>query len=761
MSSEISTSTISLDTKARRSLITPDDSNPTIPFAIDGGNNIQQSKPRAGITRHYTSLQEHADQMRIDGEYQGERRLTPRHDYRRESTSWGPGPISDDRHRGTGNPLPPEQPRTETPPLLEELIRRLAKENTIGKRVPTFTSDDTIGSETSTGTGSTLDTNSNSNTRKSSIADFLARHVPDMRMFASENTSERKPEAKNSKSQNESTGESLPTSIKKERKLSFALPPMLKSKDTRERMTKPTLAVGEPPSESPSKPLTPQSSAQRGLKDRRKIKMDLTLPLEMPNLPTRSRLPIAHLNIITPSRPRSPRTPWIRDEQPRRHQDTGSKTVTTIEESSVERDYIHGNMGGSNLLPGDDHLFSSQSPVFERPPTKVRDRCYVSRPVFGRSRSGRSGTSESTLARTPDSNWTLSDSQVLQEHQTRTKEELRQLGQSNKAVRGRRWGWGGRWISTGSDSPAQSPDSDPIRRFSVNIFKRSGHFSDPPDKKQKQQSPYNRPWWRKNSIPASRSPPSNLAHMPLPPPFVPPGLHRVPTPPMFDVNGEVKGKLADFFFDIHGAPGRKRPSKSPGSIWDSDALLMSLQTNLDDDDDDDDEEEGPKGRASKTSLPMNFKPDYDTPGLMPGLDEYPIGKEGNPGYRVSSPGLPDSWFRMQRGDTSNEQALTTSALKKSDERRKFEWLVPEHLPNSPLCPLHAKYRGPSIGVCYWHGAPSAEKKKKKSGERERAGKQDMQEEVARPVVMRQESRGLYDSPYADSKKRRLESLSSP
>jgi hypothetical protein len=50
-----------------------------------------------------------------------------------------------------------------------------------------------------------------------------------------------------------------------------------------------------------------------------------------------------------------------------------------------------------------------------------------------------------------------------------------------------------------------------------------------------------------------------------------------------------------------------------------------------------------------------------------------------------------------------------------EARRKFEWIVPEHLPSSPLCPLHPKYQGGySKGMCYWHP-----KKRSTSGSRSR------------------------------------------
>ena len=131
---------------------------------------------------------------------------------------------------------------------------------------------------------------------------------------------------------------------------------------------------------------------------------------------------------------------------------------------------------------------------------------------------------------------------------------------------------------------------------SLNPFKRTNRLSDETEYKEKKPSPFSgRFWLRRQSSSARLDPMSNLNQIDAPPPFVPPGVQRVPTPPIFDANGEVKGKLANFFFDIHGpSDGRKKPKQSPGGVWDSDALLMSLSSDLDLSDDEEDEE-GPEG----------------------------------------------------------------------------------------------------------------------------------------------------------------------
>jgi hypothetical protein len=186
--------------------------------------------------------------------------------------------------------------------------------------------------------------------------------------------------------------------------------------------------------------------------------------------------------------------------------------------------------------------------------------------------------------------------------------------------------------------------------------------------------------------------------MTAPPTFVPPGLNKVPTPPMRDANGEVRGKLADFFFD-HDAGTTKRVARpKAGGHWDSDALLMSYSS-PDTKVEDSTEDEGPEGNIRAATVDPN--PSYGTPGLLTPPGGYM--ESGSGGYTGSRQRTPEHeeemWFRVPHQAALDEAAGT---LRELEERRKFEWIVPEHLPSSPLCPLHAKYTGYSKGHCYWH-----------------------------------------------------------
>ncbi|KAF2850436.1 hypothetical protein T440DRAFT_555004 [Plenodomus tracheiphilus IPT5] len=361
------------------------------------------------------------------------------------------------------------------------------------------------------------------------------------------------------------------------------------------------------------------------------------------------------------------------------------------------------NQGGMGLLPGSDPIFSSSTPLTERPVTKTRDRCYITRPRFPKTRSGRSGrsgTSDSMRACTPEDIPSPEELRLQWEQQAQFKGELQELSQSTKTRRGRRW-----W-KTSSDDGQQTPE--PVtRRISFNRFKRNNRNSDHSiDKDKKQAKDFStRKWYSKQPVPFVNKPPG-LEGMIVPPAFIPPGVNRVPTPPMFDTDGEVKGKLADFFFDVQGgtAPRGNKPKRPPGGYWDSDALLISLTSDIDlADDEEEEENEGPEGPSDEYArTPLHFELN-GTPGLDPG---------GSSGYLTLStmnPGIPspvlknEAVFRIPHDEVLDQRARTALARQEDEDRRKFEWMVPEHYPTSPLCPLHEMYNGPWTNLCYWHG----------------------------------------------------------
>lgn len=707
--------------------------------------------------------------------------VTPRHEGRRGSFAWGLRPAHEDEAPKLGrNPMMPQRTDNTTPPTMEELLRRnTAEDDSSSTRRSSLVQSDTVFSRPSTTRSSTAGTDVNSLSRTDTgksiggLARSMTKKIPDIRTprLTTGKASQRMsmPEDEHQEDMSSTQGG------RKGRKLSFQLPSGLKMKSSAEGTQQPSPVIEESSACETSDKVASPGSASRcsGLAARRQIKMDLTLPIGLPDLSNpkdrRGKNP-AILSSITPSRPRSPKTPWIRDTEldwGRGTKTTAAKTGPIVEDDEdmnamdvITLNDVGVELGIESALPPVTPPLAI--PAFVRPPQKIRDRCYISRPTAKRNKSGGPSTRESDFGSTPDGHWTPEVREGMSEQEARAQKELAQLAKTSKTARSRRWPWN-KSKASGSDEQTQLKDerSDSRKSISVNIFKRSNRFPEIPEKEKekKEKKPskgYNTPWRRDRPLNKPPLPSASLANMPVPPAFVPPGCEKVPTPPMFDAAGEVRGKLADFFFESNGFPSaRRKPKTSPGGYWDSNAVLMSMTTDLGLSNTDDDEE-GPEGRPPAA---FHFGPVNDTPGLLssPGLYTGPDGylgvKHSGPSASQSSPRR-DSWFRMHFGDqTPDAETLTAAALKDADERRKFEWLVPEHLPNSPLCPLNRKYVGPSKGLCYWHG-------EKSNG----WGVDPERDYVGNPVRIGEGSSagwevGKQESSKEEKRKRRLESLS--
>lgn len=163
---------------------------------------------------------------------------------------------------------------------------------------------------------------------------------------------------------------------------------------------------------------------------------------------------------------------------------------------------------------------------------------------------------------------------------------------------------------------------------------------------------------------------------------------------------DVKGTLEGFFFDVLDQPKRKAV---PSGVWDSDALLMSQSGLITPSDTD--AAESPQGVSPIAPTPITIEDASQRPPTLymvvspPPLHTHlDIHRSAVPGSRRGSAQLtPNTYFRVLH--LSHE---STGDELDEIERAKFEWLVPEHLPSSPLCPLHPKYRGPISGMCLYH-----------------------------------------------------------
>lgn len=595
--------------------------------------------------------------------------------------------LEDDILRQGRSPMMPQTTDPGTPPTMEQLLRRK--------------------------------TSDSSSTRRSSLvqSDAVFSRPPTTRSSTTGNETELFTQddggmSPSSLSQNMTDKNTAPIqSANRSRKLSFQLPMRLNSKGSSDQVQNRASVMEDPPFDRRSDDSTSRPESG-GLAARRRIKIDLTLPVGLSDLSRVSDRKGKHTPVLcntSPSRSQISKTPgWGGDARAQsartapmmgeRHNLADITGAATPNKTGVEPE-------SDSALPS--VASSLGTPSFVRPLQRIRDRCYT---TLVHNRSGSRNQSDSDFASTRDESRISETPDGVTDQDTHVRKEPLQLANTSKSTSTRRWP-SKKSRTSDSDEQTQVTDwrRDSRKSISVNIFRRSHRFPEPKDDEKKEKKPKkiaSAPWRREKKIDKPPLPSASLAKMSVPPPFVPPGSTKVSSP-AFDKDREVRGKLADFFFDTNAFPQAKRKQQrpSPSGYWDSNAVLMSMQTDIDLTNNEDDE--GPEGRPSPPPMPPS--PVIHQPGLVssPGFSAGPGGyfTVGTP-QPTPTPGTQDSWFRMHYSDRTPDVGPTVAALHEADERRKFEWLIPEHLPNSPLCPLHPKYVGPSKGLCYWHGRKS-------------------------------------------------------
>jgi hypothetical protein len=671
------------------------------PRAIHEDTGLFLPLPKPTLLRQYSSLHDHADQLQGVQTYARDRGAVQRHEGRRESFVWDVQPAHEDMHRHSRNPMMMQQPVVGTPPPLHELLHRPRNEDAddthnanllrVESRRNSSASEHPSGLLSEHSTASSLETSQSS---VAGISRAAARYVSDMGQFSSSRNDEKMSNLARGKELSDHVNYEATKPNRKERRLSFKL----SSTESKDQTSITSL-----------KHPSPQPIAKSSLRDRRNVNMELSLPDADGEVPVRNKSAIVHFNSITPSRPRSPQTPFTHSERPKWQQYASPNNGPIMEEDCMGHITTPKGNEEHGLIPDNDRFGSSDSPKLERSFPKVLDRSYMTSARFKRDRRGLSGTSESSMGRTANGSWTPEGGKVLPDQQLRTKAELQQLGQASKNGRAGRWRWA-RSTTRSSDEAGQAPVEKPTsRRF----FKRSVGMSEQMDagkqRKQSFSSPQGRLWWIGKQTLGSGNPkiPTIKANKTIP---LPPTVISAPTPPQPDIHGEVKGKLADFFFDDHTGISVRKLKVIPGGHWDSDALLMSyLSTEKDDGDDTDDE--GPMGPLTPILAPRGFtvdqNPGYGTSGTHKAPGSYLDVKGSHPGPVMEQdsvfPAEGEVRFRVKHDFISIGTPLPEQTPQEIAARKWFEWVVPEHLPNSPCCPIHPKYQGPHFGMCYWHG----------------------------------------------------------
>lgn len=138
------------------------------------------------------------------------------------------------------------------------------------------------------------------------------------------------------------------------------------------------------------------------------------------------------------------------------------------------------------------------------------------------------------------------------------------------------------------------------------------------------------------------------------PTFLPSEARRVNTPPLITTTHEKGNKVTGYFWDF----------------WYSD---------------DDD-------RGSKAS---RGSPDLETTEYRQPFPQPKVDAVGDPTAEVEGE---KDWYRVRL-----DRIMDEDEPRDLGERKLFDWDIPDHLPSSPLCPLHTKYRGHGKRVCVYHG----------------------------------------------------------
>jgi hypothetical protein len=445
------------------------------------------------------------------------------------------------------------------------------------------------------------------------------------------------------------------------------------------------------------------------LKDRRQLARKeatkLTVPLELPELPPRGRMPVTESYSLVPARPRSPKTPWIEDKPLEWHVQGPKTAPATILEEEEPIFTARSNSDGP-----------SQNPQADSPTAKASKGLLRNRIRWGNSKKAMKANHE--------------ERRKSHEKHIRTALNNTKRFERGTGGRSRRFRWGSSNELSASPQSERSQSSFAFSRLVK--LKRSDHqlmVPLSPTRREKSHGP------RQLTMTAPGL--EVIDNMAVPPSFVPPGLNRILTPPMFDSSGQVKGQLADFVFDLQGVHGHKTPA-SPGGFWDSDALLMSQHTDLEQSSSASDE--SPRDHVS------------DSPANVPNCPLFPtITTPTGETYTMVTPlhYLADvTWSHAGPDPTDLDDPVTRGA----GEMAKLEWLIPEHLPTSPLCPLHAKYRGPSKGLCIFHSKrrnPSGARTRTHMGQLAGTEGDNKDQNKKSGAVLRRESSALDGSEDAD------------
>jgi hypothetical protein len=339
----------------------------------------QQQQQQPFQSQHYATFQEHANAV-MGTARPGDNSANSRSQGRRGSVIWSGRPmLEDDILRQGRSPMMPQTTDPGTPPTMEQLVRRK--------------------------------TSDSSSTRRSSLvqSDAVFSRPPTTRSSTTGNETELFTQddggmSPSSLSQNMTDKNTAPIqSANRSRKLSFQLPMRLNSKGSSDQVQNRASVMEDPPFDRRSDDSTSRPESG-GLAARRRIKIDLTLPVGLSDLSRVSDRKGKHTPVLcntSPSRSQISKTPgWGGDARAQsartapmmgeRHNLADITGAATPNKTGVEPE-------SDSALPS--VASSLGTPSFVRPLQRIRDRCYT---TLVHNRSGSRNQSDSDFASTRD-----------------------------------------------------------------------------------------------------------------------------------------------------------------------------------------------------------------------------------------------------------------------------------------------------------------------------------------------------------------------
>lgn len=150
---------------------------------------------------------------------------------------------------------------------------------------------------------------------------------------------------------------------------------------------------------------------------------------------------------------------------------------------------------------------------------------------------------------------------------------------------------------------------------------------------------------------------------------------------------EPSGKARGFFFDL------TPPPKPGGSNSDSQSSFDFTRS----------KSSGSSSNPSHSNSTRGSKP--TTPSFL-NMTDSAGNKNINPHTArpfTSKPSTPNGGIVSRQWWDGDEDTIVSRAERRPITRGSFVLDIPEHLPSSPLCPMHPKHKSGGKGICPFHG----------------------------------------------------------